>query len=86
MKNVNYILPLLLLSLMIIIPCTDFFAQCIGPTGTNNGVPCCLVVDGCGPFGCPNCDGIDVPLDGGLSALLIAGVAYGAKKIRSKLN
>jgi hypothetical protein len=75
MKKNNYIV-LSAFILLMFIPVVDVFAQqCTQPAG------CCP--DGFPPFlctGCPPCTGI--PLDGGLSALLIAGVAFGAKKLR----
>jgi hypothetical protein len=58
------------------IPCCDMIAQCIPPQ-----LPCCPTPGTCNP-GCPDCT--PVPLDGGLSALLVAGLAYGSKKIFGK--
>ena len=67
---------------MIIIPCSEILAQFTGPVDVENN--CCYAPNPfCGLF-CPTCT--EIPLDGGLSALLIAGVAYGVKKVRSKLN
>jgi len=84
MNKLNYVLPLLLLSLIMIIPCSEIFS-CVTVGDEANGVPCCLffIPDVCD---CELCSTIEAPLDGGLSALLIAGVAYGAKKVRGKLN
>jgi len=81
MSKLVYILPFLLLGLIILIPCCEVFAQCgPGPAGTENGNPCCaFAFPGCS---CPVCT--PIPLDGGLSALLIAGVAYGAKRVYGK--
>ncbi|PCI99639.1 MAG: hypothetical protein COB15_04025 [Flavobacteriales bacterium] len=75
MNKIKYILPLLILGLLITVPCVDVLA---------GGPPCCPVQTP--PLAC---DGIlppcpQIPLDGGLSALLVAGVAYGAKKIFGK--
>ena len=87
MKINKYILPLLLLSLMIIIPWSEIFAACPGlPLGFgayDADNDCCYLPGICGPL-CPTCT--EIPLDGGLSALLIAGVAYGVKKVCGKLN
>lgn len=59
-------------------PSIESVAQCFPPQFT-----CCPTPGACGPT-CPDCT--PVPLDGGLSALLIAGVAFGAKKLRSNLK
>ena len=78
MNRFSYILALLLLALMILVPSMEILAQC-GPGPTAAG-PCCVIpFPGCS---CPLC--AEVPLDGGLSALLFAGVAYGAKKVYNK--
>lgn len=83
MKNFNYIVFVAFI-LMVIFPSFDIFAQCTGPlTGIPND--CCPPGSNaalCAAFNCPPC--APVPLDGGLSALLIAGVAYGAKRIYGK--
>ena len=77
MKNFNYIVFAVFLLLMLF-PSVDILAQaCTFPGG------CCP--DGFPPQFCPNCPPcVPVPLDGGLSALLIAGVAYGAKRVYGK--
>ena len=72
MKRGQLIFILILLT-VVFIPFGDAFAQCIPPQ-----FECCPVPDACGPT-CPTCP--PVPIDGGLGALLIAGVAYGAKRI-----
>tara|TARA_B110000091_G_C13417191_1_gene310595 strand:- start:172 stop:411 length:240 start_codon:yes stop_codon:yes gene_type:complete len=79
MKNFNYIVFTVFL-VLVFLPGADLVAQtCTFPGGCcPDGFPIALCP------GCPPCT--PVPLDGGLSALLIAGVAYGAKKMRSKLN
>jgi len=77
----NYkILLLILIGLFVLFPTVEIFAACTsGPFAGDP--PCCLVPGACNP-GCPDCT--PTPLDGGLSALLIAGFAFGAKKIRGK--
>lgn len=77
MKNYNYIVFTIFLLLMFL-PSVEIFAQCTFPGG------CCPDALIGSPFctNCPPCT--PVPLDGGLSALLIAGVAYGAKKVYNK--
>lgn len=73
-KNFKYLLPIILLGFMLVLPVAEIFAQ---------GPPCCPFppqVTTCG--GLPPCT--PVPLDGGLSALLLAGVAIGAKKVMGK--
>jgi len=78
MKKRNYIYIVLFLGLLIA-PSVDAVAQCAPLT-----IPCCPPdVIGC-PVGCPPCT--PVPLDAGLSALLVAGVAFGAKKLKGKVN
>ena len=87
MKNFNYIIFAVFLILMLI-PSAEVFADCsAAPLGLPNGSTCCPIGASttlCNAFNCPPCS--SVPLDGGLSALLIVGVAYGAKKMRGKLN
>ena len=77
MKKNNYIVFAAFLILMFL-PTLDLLAQCNFPGGCCPdglaGHPLCT--------GCPPC--VPVPLDGGLSALLIVGVAYGAKRIYGK--
>lgn len=72
MGKSNYIILTIFLLLMFI-PSVDLLAQgppcCPSPT-----LPCAGLQPPCVP----------VPLDGGLSALLLAGVAYGAKRVYSK--
>ena len=80
MKKIHYIFIVLFLGLMIF-PNVELLAQCTGPVG--DGGDCCAVPPLCGPT-CPPCT--PVPLDGGLSALLIAGVAFGAKKLRGNFK
>lgn len=76
MKKNNYIVFAAFL-LMMLIPSIDMFAACTFPGG------CCPT--GLPPQFCPDCPPcVPVPLDGGLTALLIAGVAYGAKKVYGK--
>jgi hypothetical protein len=75
MKKIHYIMLLLFVGLMVL-PNIEIIAQCIPPQ-----LPCCPTPGACGPT-CPDCT--PVPLDGGLSALLFAGVAYGAKRIYGK--
>jgi hypothetical protein len=79
MKNFNYIVFSFFLVLMLF-PVVDVFAGCFNIT------TCCGNNPPGGAFcdTCPPC--VAVPFDVGLSALLIAGVAFGAKKVRSKLN
>jgi hypothetical protein len=81
MKNFNYIVFATLLLLMLV-PSLELLATCTHPTLI--GATCCP--DGYPVFlctgVCPPCT--DVPLDGGLSALLVAGVAYGAKRMYGK--
>ena len=74
MNTIKYILPFLVLGLIIFLPVADVFAQ--GPS-------CCPFppdVSTCG--GLPPCT--PVPLDGGITALLVAGIAYGAKRMYGK--
>ena len=78
MKKINYIVFGIFVLLMFL-PSIDILAACQQPGG------CCP--DGFPPFlctDCPPCTG--APLDGGLSALLLAGVAFGAKKLKGKVN
>lgn len=76
MKKNNYIVFAAFLLLMLI-PSVDLLAQCTFPGG------CCPV--GFPPQLCPGCPPcVEVPLDGGLGAMLVAGVAYGAKRIYGK--
>ncbi|MGB0882632.1 MAG: PID-CTERM protein-sorting domain-containing protein [Vicingaceae bacterium] len=80
MKNFNYIVFAAFIILMLI-PSVDLFAVCTFPGGCcpdqlGQGHPACT--------DCPPC--VPVPLDGGLSALLLAGVAYGAKKVYGKVK
>ena len=75
MKKVHYIFLLAFVGLMLL-PTSELIAACIPPQ-----IPCCPVPGTCGPT-CPPCT--PVPLDGGLSALLVAGIAYGAKKVYGK--
>ncbi|MDG1477908.1 MAG: hypothetical protein P8Q14_12230 [Vicingaceae bacterium] len=76
MKNFNYIV-FAALFLLMLLPSADLLAQCTFPGG------CCP--DGLPPSFCPGCPPcVPVPLDGGLSALLIAGFAYGAKRVYGK--
>jgi hypothetical protein len=79
MINMRYIYLLLLVGIFILLPGIDAMAQCFPPQFT-----CCPPELGPGACGgaCPTCT--PVPLDGGLSALLVAGFAYGAKKIYGK--
>lgn len=84
MNKLQFLIPLLLLVLIVLIPSMEVLGQCaVGPLGDNG---CCLVPGSCfgsaGPLGCFNC--VDVPFDGGLSALMLAGVAYGAKRLYGK--
>jgi hypothetical protein len=81
MKQIKHILPIIIIALFILMPSIDAIAQCgPGPTGEENGNPCCVFnFPGCI---CPVCT--PVPLDGGLSALLFAGLAFGAKKVMGK--
>ena len=75
MKKTNCILVIVFI-LMIILPCTGLYAC---------PFPCCpghLTSAQCTVLGCAPCT--PVPLDGGLSALLVAGLAYGSKKIFGK--
>lgn len=78
MKKINYIVFTAFLLLMFL-PSVDVLAVCTFPGG------CCP--DGFPPQFCPDCPPcVPVPLDGGLSALLFAGVAYGAKKVYGKVK
>jgi hypothetical protein len=87
MNKLSFFFPVLVVGFLII-PFNNLSAQLCtkgGAIGTNNGQPCCLDVGpkACGgPDECPACP--SVPLDGGLSALLIAGIAYGSKKAFGK--
>ena len=75
--KIKYILPVTFLFLMLLLPSINIYAQCFDLVGCcNNALPPGLCTT-CGP--CP-----EVPIDGGLSALLIAGVAYGAKRVYGK--
>lgn len=76
MNKLRYILPLVILMGMLLIPGLELFAQ--GPPED-----CCptILMPACGHL-LPECE--PVPLDGGLSALLLAGVAYGAKRFYGK--
>ena len=83
MKNTNCIYLFLVIG-MLLFPTLGVFSQCSGPVGDDvDGNPCCAVPPLCGPL-CPPCTRI--PLDAGLSALLVAGVAFGAKKLKGKVN
>ncbi len=77
MKNFNYSVFAAFIVLMLA-PSVDLFAACGFPGGCCPdalvGSPVCT--------DCPPC--VPVPLDGGLSALLLAGVAYGAKRVYGK--
>lgn len=53
----------------------------IGNTNSNNGSGGSGNVGGVGGAGAANAT-TDVPIDGGLSILLVAGVAYGVKRAR----
>ena len=78
MRKFNYILPVVFL-LMTLLSSVDLFAACTFPGG------CCPA--GFPPQFCPDCPPcVPVPLDGGLGALLLAGVAYGAKKFHGRLK
>jgi hypothetical protein len=80
MNKVNYIFPILIILVLIFLPGLELFAQ--GPPGD-----CCpaALLPICGGT-LPPCQTEPIPLDGGLSALLIAGVAFGAKKLRGSLK
>ena len=69
MKRRHYIV-VSVLFLLLVFPSTDICAQCCTQAQIDLGCPLPL---------CPT-----VPIDGGLSALLIAGAAYGAKKMYGK--
>ena len=76
-------LPLIIVLLMLLTPTVQVVAQCISQTS------CCSGALGTSNPGCAGCVGYPqcatpIPLDGGLSALLVAGVAYGAKRIYGK--
>lgn len=63
-------------SLLILFSTTELFAQC--PTGIDpgcdpNDIECICSYDPCNPI---------CPIDGGVVALLAAGVGYGIKKAR----
>ena len=77
MRKIYYIFIVAFFVLMLF-PSLESAAACFPPQFT-----CCPTPGTCGPT-CPDCT--PVPLDGGLSALLIAGVAFGAKKLRSNLK
>ena len=79
MRNFNYIVFAVFLLLMFL-PVVDLFAVCTFPGG------CCP--DGlAGHPACVDCAPcVAIPLDGGLSALLFAGVAYGAKRMYGKVK
>ena len=78
MKKYKSLVTSVLILLFTLLPNFDIFAQCI------NFTSCCSDSPPPAAFcsGCPPCPA--VPLDGGLSALLLAGVAYGAKRIYGK--
>jgi hypothetical protein len=77
-KYKSLVTSVLILLLFILLPNFDIFAQCINiNTCCSDNPPPAAFCSGCPP--CPA-----VPLDGGLSALLLAGVAYGAKRIYGK--
>ena len=71
------ILPILLVIIFFVLSSSDLFALC------SDLEDCC---DGLlPPFLCTTCpDCPAIPIDGGLSALLVAGAAYGAKKVYGK--
>lgn len=77
MKNFNYIV-FAVFFLLMLLPSVEIFAACVFPGGCCPdglaGHPACT--------DCPPC--VPVPLDGGLTALLVAGVAYGAKRVYGK--
>ena len=78
MKKTNYIVFAVFI-LMVFVPSIDIYAVCTQPTGCcPDGFPAFMCVD------CPPCSG--VPIDGGLGALLIAGVAFGVKKVKGKVK
>jgi hypothetical protein len=81
MDKLRFFLPILILGFIVILPFNNISAQCTGPNvGSDAQGPCCLIPKGCGPDPeCRNC--VPVPLDVGMSALLIAGIAFGAKRV-----
>ena len=78
MNKLQLLIPLLLLVLIVLIPSFEVLAQCTGPHDPN--LLCCYAPSPVCGINCPEC--VEIPLDGGLSALLLAGVAYGYKIIR----
>ena len=81
-KKSIYIIAVFFCIAMVLMPFSDVLAQCTGPFRTDLiPNPCCPIFPVCGVT-CPAC--VPVPLDGGLSALLIAGIAFGAKKVFGK--
>ena len=76
MNRANCIL-VFVFTLIFILPGADVFAVC--------PFPCCpahLSAGQCAALQCAPC--APIPLDGGLSALLVAGIAYGSKKVFGK--
>ena len=75
------ILPIFLLITFVVLSSNDLFAICSDFEDCCNGDLPAFLCNTCtqihGP--CPS-----VPIDGGLSALLTAGIAYGSKKFYGK--
>jgi hypothetical protein len=87
MKKMPLLIPIGLLILIVLIPSSAVLGQCAdGAPFVSNG--CCIDSGnafcqiGAGPTGCPDC--VEIPLDGGLSALFFVGFAFVAKRIYSK--
>ena len=78
MSKLQLLLSILLLTLTVLTPFSEFLAQCSGPHDPE--LLCCFTNSAaCGGPSCPEC--VEIPFDGGLTALLLAGLAYGYKKI-----
>ena len=79
-KNLSYIFLAVFCITLIVTPFSNVIAQCNTESPfyseSGNPNPCCIVAGACGD--CPLC--VEAPLDGGLTFLLIAGIAFGLKK------
>jgi hypothetical protein len=79
MSKFRFLLPLFFVIASITLPTTNAFSQCDASDAMG---PCCSVAFGCGKSCSRVC--VDVPLDSGITILLIAGFAFGVKRFMGR--
>ena len=85
MRNFKY-KTLVVVVALFLLPLGDAMAACFYNGMEHLGCTPHFIFGCCRPQavnGCPAC--IEIPLDGGLSALLVAGLAFGARRMRGKV-